>query len=63
MFNDNWFLFILVILLLFSSDGNINGTENAVLIAIVFALFLTEGNSNIFGNCNNNNNNNNNNIF
>jgi hypothetical protein len=48
MFSDNWFLFLLVILLLFSSDGQISGTENAVLIAIVFALFLCEGNSNMF---------------
>jgi len=48
MFSDNWFLFLLVILLLFSSDGEISGTETAVLIAIVFALFLTEGNANLF---------------
>lgn len=56
MFNDNWFLFILIILLVFSSDGNISNTETAVLIGIVFALFLSEGNLNFF--CNNNNNNN-----
>ncbi|HKL94252.1 MAG TPA: hypothetical protein VJZ69_03115 [Clostridia bacterium] len=55
MFNDNWWLFVLVVLLLFSSDGNISNTENAVLIGIVFALFLSEGNNNLF--CNNNNNN------
>ncbi|MDD4840094.1 MAG: hypothetical protein PHE93_05470 [Clostridia bacterium] len=49
MFTDNWWLFVLIILLLFSSDGSISPTENTVLIAIVFALFLCEGNSNLFG--------------
>ncbi|NLZ25606.1 MAG: hypothetical protein GX891_04000 [Clostridiales bacterium] len=41
MFTDNWYLFILIVLLLFSTDG-IDATENALLIAIVFTLTMCQ---------------------
>lgn len=43
MFNDNWYLFILIIMLVFLADGNISHRECAVLLAIVFALAITNG--------------------
>lgn len=38
MFNDNWFVFLLVVMLAFSSDGTMSSTEIAVMLAILFAL-------------------------
>jgi hypothetical protein len=40
MFTDNWFLFLLIVMLVFASDGAISQTETAVLLAILFALCL-----------------------
>ncbi len=45
MFNDNWFLFLLIIMLVFLADGNISGRECAVLLSIVFALAITNNSS------------------
>lgn len=41
MFTDNWFLFLLVIMLVFSADGDISRTETAVMIAILMALTVS----------------------
>lgn len=38
MFNDNWYLFILLILLMFAEDGEINSLETSLLIAISLVL-------------------------
>lgn len=43
MFNNNWFLFLLIIMLVFASDGTISQTETAVLLAILFALCICCG--------------------
>lgn len=45
MFTDNWYLFMLIVMLVFASDGNISTTETAVMISILFALCLTCGSS------------------
>lgn len=37
-FNENWFLFLLIVMAVFASDGNVSGTETAVMLAILFAL-------------------------
>ncbi len=37
-FNENWFLFLLVVMTVFASDGSVSSTETAVMIAILFAL-------------------------
>lgn len=42
MFNDNWFLFLLIVMLAFSADGSISQREIAVMLSILFALTLTE---------------------
>lgn len=41
MFNDNWYLFLLIVMLVFFADGNVSQQEGAVLLAIVFALAIT----------------------
>lgn len=41
MFNDNWFVFLLIVMMVFAADGDINCTETAVLMAILFALSMT----------------------
>ncbi len=38
MFNDNWFLFILIVLLLFADDGELNEVETSLIIAICLVL-------------------------
>lgn len=37
-FNENWFLFLLIVMAVFASDGTVSGTETAVMLAILFAL-------------------------
>lgn len=37
-FNENWFLFLLIVMAVFASDGAVSTTETAVMIAILFAL-------------------------
>lgn len=37
-FNENWFLFLLIVMTVFASDGSVSSTETAVMIAILFAL-------------------------
>lgn len=37
-FNENWFLFLLIVMAVFASDGTVSSTETAVMIAILFAL-------------------------
>lgn len=57
MFDDNWMLFVLILIIIFSGNGGIIGTELAVLIAVVLAIVLCEGGclDGIFGcGCNNN---------
>lgn len=41
MFEDNWYLFLLVIFLAFSSDGDMSTREIAVMGAVLFALCMT----------------------
>lgn len=36
--NENWFLFLLIVMLAFASDGTVSSTESAVMLAILFAL-------------------------
>jgi hypothetical protein len=57
MFDNNWMLFILILILVFSGNVGIIGTELAVLIAAVLAIVLSEGGclNNLFGCCPNNN--------
>lgn len=38
MFNEEWFLFLLIVMLVFASNGSVSTTETAVMIAILFAL-------------------------
>lgn len=42
MFNDNWYLFLLIILLLFTGFDGIDRTESFVLIGIVAGLLLSD---------------------
>ena len=49
MFDNNWYLFLLIVFLVFAGDGGLNYTEIAVMGAILLALTLTEG-SNPSGN-------------
>lgn len=51
MFNDNWYLFLLIIMLAFFSDGNISNREGAVMIAILFALTLTNDDCSLIRTC------------
>ena len=41
MFDDNWYLFLLIVMLAFFADGNISDREATVMLAILFALTLT----------------------
>jgi hypothetical protein len=41
MFNGNWYLFLLIILLLFTGPDGIARTESYVLIGIVAGLLLS----------------------
>ena len=41
MFDDNWYLFLLIVMLAFFADGNISQREATVMLAILFALTLT----------------------
>ena len=41
MFNENWYLFLLIILLLFTGPDGIDRTESFVLIGIVAGLLLS----------------------
>lgn len=41
MFNDNWYLFLLIVMLAFFSDGEISSREAIVMLAILFALTIT----------------------
>ena len=36
--NENWFLFLLIVMSVFAADGNVSSTETAVMLAILFAL-------------------------
>lgn len=42
MFDNNWMLFVLILIIVFSGNGGIIGTELAVLIAAVLAIVLSE---------------------
>ncbi|MDR3216062.1 MAG: hypothetical protein LBT55_01435 [Clostridiaceae bacterium] len=42
MFENNWLVYILLLLILFSANGGISNTEAAVLIGTVLALVLAE---------------------
>ena len=41
MFENNWYLFLLIVFLVFSGDGGLSSTEIAVMGAILLALTLT----------------------
>lgn len=41
MFNDNWFTFLLIVMLAFFADGDISDREAIVMLAILFALTIT----------------------
>lgn len=41
MFNDNWYLFLLIVMLVFFADGEISQREAAVMLGILFALTIT----------------------
>lgn len=43
MFNDNWYLFLLIVMLAFFADGEISNREGAVMLGILFALTVTNG--------------------
>lgn len=51
MFDNNWYLFLLIVFLVFAGDGALSTTEIAVMGAILLALTLTEGASNGNGCC------------
>lgn len=41
MFEDNWFLFLLIIMAVFAGDGVFSDREVAVMMSILFALTMT----------------------
>lgn len=41
MFDDNWFLFLLIIMLVFLQDGKFSQREIFVMLAILTALSMT----------------------
>lgn len=41
MFDDNWFLFVLIIMLVFLQDGDLSQREIFVMLAILTALSMT----------------------
>jgi hypothetical protein len=46
MFENNWYLFLLIVFLVFSGDGALSSTEIAVMGAILLALTLTSNDGN-----------------
>ena len=46
MFENNWYLFLLIVFLVFSGDGTLSSTEIAVMGAILLALTLTSNGEN-----------------
>ena len=44
MFDDSWLLYIFIIMLLFGRDGEIEGTELAVLLATALAVLVCDDN-------------------
>ncbi|MDR3263686.1 MAG: hypothetical protein LBT30_05180 [Clostridiales bacterium] len=40
--NSNYFILILIMLILFSRDGEIKGSESIILITTVIAMLLTD---------------------
>lgn len=40
MFEDNWYLFLLIVMIVFISDGDFSRRETAVMIGILAALRL-----------------------
>ena len=48
MFDDNWILYLFIIMVLFGRDGEIAGTELIVLFASTLAVLIGE-NGNGFG--------------
>lgn len=47
MFDDNWFLFLLIIMAVFTSDGDFSQREIFVMLAILAALALTNSSSSV----------------
>ncbi len=45
MFDNNWYLFLLIILILFMNSDGIDQTESLVLIGIVAALLISQSNT------------------
>ena len=41
MFSNNWFIFLLIVMLSFFTDGEISRREAIVMLAILFALSIT----------------------
>jgi len=41
MFEDNWYLFLLLVMLAFFADGEVSTKEAYVMISILLALTLT----------------------
>lgn len=41
MFEDNWYLFLLIVMIVFISDGDFSKRETAVMIGILAALAFT----------------------
>ena len=37
-FDENWFLFLLIVMAVFASDGKVSSTETAVMLSVLFAL-------------------------
>ena len=52
MFENNWYLFLLIVFLVFSGDGVLSTTEIAVMGAILLALTLSNNENNCL--CGNN---------
>lgn len=41
MFEDNWYLFLLIVMVAFASDGDFSRRETAVMLAVLAALAFT----------------------
>ena len=41
MFEDNWYLFLLIVMIAFVSDGEFSKKETAVMLAVLAALAFT----------------------
>ncbi len=46
MFESNWYLFLLIVMLAFMSDGDVSSRESAVMLSILLALTITNGQEN-----------------